>query len=213
MREVRFALVAGLALVGVAIGVALSRSPLSLARTNVTSTAEERIAYVHHGTGDFCQAGELLPAGTTAIRLWMFAFAGPQLRVSVFSKGHAITGGERGSGWTSRAVAVPVRPLARTVADVTVCVSFTLRDEELTVFGTTTRPAIAAHDGRAPLAGRMSIEYLRPGTRSWASLVGPILGRMGLGRASSGAGIVGIAVALLAGVAALASGLVLRELR
>jgi hypothetical protein len=211
MRDVKIALVAGLTLLVVGIVVALARSPMSVAHTNGTSEEESRIAAVNHGA-TYCQAGELLPRGTSAIRLSWFAFTGPRVRLVVYSGAKAITSGESGSGWTSREVTVPVKPLAHTVSNVTVCGSFQMRYEELTVFGKPTPRADAAYDGHQKLPGRMWIEYLRSGTRSWAALVGSILSHMGLGRASSGPGIVVLALAALAAVVALASHLVLREL-
>jgi len=211
MREVRIALVVGLTLLAIAIGVTLARSPMSVARTNGTPSQEERIAYTNT-SASYCQADELLPSATTAIRLSMFAFSGPRMRVVVYSRGRAITSGERESGWTTRVVTVPVRPLARDTANATVCASFRMSHEALTVFGKATPRAIAASDGRKALPGRMWIEYLRPGTRTWASLVPTILSHMGLGRASSGIGIVVLALALLAALVVLASRLVLREL-
>jgi hypothetical protein len=211
MRPVKIALVAGLALLALAVGVALAGSPMSVARTNATGGQEEPIGSLDYGA-TFCQAGELLPRGATAIRLSWFAFAGPRVRVAVYSGGRAITGGEGASGWTSRVVTVPVKPLSHSVSDVTVCGSFELHDEELTVFGNASSRAAAAHDGPKRLGGRMWIEYLRPGTRSWAALVPSIVSHMGLGRASAGTWIALLALALLVAVAALASWLVLEEL-
>jgi hypothetical protein len=211
MREVKIALVAGLVLLLVGIVVALARSPLSVARTNGSVTKEERIAYTTHGAS-YCQAGELLPAGTSAIRLSFFSYAGPRVRVDVYAGGHRVTGGERGSGWTAREVTVAVAPLRETVADATVCASFHLADEALTVFGRETPAASAAHEGHTALAGRMWIEYLHPGSRSWASFVPAILSHMGFGRAGAGAGMVVLAILLMAGVFALVGWLVLREL-
>lgn len=211
MREVRIALGAGLTLLVVAIGVVLAHSPMSVARTNGTPTREERIAHATHAAS-YCQADELLPAGTSAIRLWLLAYDGPRMRVAVYSAGHVITSGQRGSGWDSREVTVPVRPLARAVSGVTVCASFPLRDESVWVFGRATAPAVAAREGSKALPGRIWIEYLRPGSSSWLSLVPSTLSHMGFGRASSGFGIVLLALALLASVVVLASRLVLREL-
>ena len=212
MREVKIALAAGLTLLVAGIGVALARSPASVSHTSGIPTEEARIVAVDHGA-TFCQSGELLPAGTTAIRLWWFAFTGPRVRVTVYSGGRAVTGGERGSGWTSREVTVPVRPLARPVSGATVCGSFQLRDEHLTVFGQPSSAADAAREGSKRLGGRMVIEYLHPGTRSWASLAPSILSRMGLGRASPGSGIVLLALASLATIVGLSSYLVLRDVR
>ncbi len=211
MTHARVALLAGLTLLALAIGLALAHAPMTVARTNVTSSEEERIAYASSGE-TYCQAGEVLPNGTSAIRLALFAFIGPRVHVLVYADGRPATGGERGSGWTSRVVTVPVKPLARTVAGVTVCVSFRLHDEGLTVFGKATPRDVAAYEGHTRLPGRMWIEYLRPGTRSWASLAPSIVRHMGLGRAASGTAIALLAIALLAAVAVLASRLALREL-
>jgi hypothetical protein len=212
MRPAKIALVAGLALLVLAIGVALARSPMTVARRNGTPTQEERIAYTTAGA-DYCQGQELLPRATTAIRLSLFAFAGPRVRVLVSSGGRTITSGEAESGWTSRVVTVPVKPLAHSVSGATICASFKLRDEALTVFGKASAPAVAAREDGQALPGRMWIEYLRPGTRSWASLVPSIVAHMGLGRASSGSGIALLALALLVAVAVLSCRLVLREIQ
>jgi hypothetical protein len=212
MRSVKIALAAGLTLLAIGIGLTLLHSPMSVAHANGVPLEEDEIATTNK-SATYCQAHELLPGGTSAIRISLNAFTGPRVRLVVTSGGQSITGGERGSGWTSRVVTVPVKPLPRTVSGVTVCVSFRLRDETISVFGRTTPRATAAHDGRQTLRGRIWIEYLRPGERSWASLVPSIARRMGLGRAAAGTWIVLLALALLAAVAVLASSLVLEELR
>ncbi|HXN39983.1 MAG TPA: hypothetical protein VN892_18275 [Solirubrobacteraceae bacterium] len=211
MREVRIALVAGLALVGLAIGVELAHSPMTVARTNVTSSEEDRIARTVHGA-TYCQAGELLPRETTAIRLSLFAFTGPRIRVVVSSGGRPIASGQRASGWTSRVVTVAVRPLPQTVSDVTVCASFAMHDEALTVFGQPAPRASAAYEDHRALRGRMWIEYLRTGSRTWASLIPSIASAMGLGRAAPGTWNVLLVLVLLVTVVVLASRLVLKEL-
>jgi hypothetical protein len=212
MRSVKIALVAVLTLLVLGVALALAHAPMSVARTNVTAREEDRIAYTTKGA-TYCQASELLPHGTSAIRLSFLAFAGPRIRVVLSSGGRAITSGERGSGWTSRVVTVPVKPLAHTVSGVTVCASFRLRNVGVTVFGQAAPRAIAATNGEETLPGRMWIEYLRPGPRSWASLAPSIVTHMGFGRAASGTGIALLAIAVLATVAVLASRLVLKELR
>jgi hypothetical protein len=211
MQRVTVALAAGLALLAVAIGLTLLHSPRSVAASNGSPLEENRIALATRGA-TYCQAHELLPARTSAIRLSLLAFAGPSVHVVVLAGGHQITSGVQGSGWTSRVVTVPLRALPHAVPDVTVCVSFSLHDEHVFVFGEPTSAAMAAHDGNRALLGRMWIEYLRPGTRSWASLAPTIVDHMALGRAVSGIGIVFLALALLVAIAVLTSGLALREL-
>lgn len=211
MSSVRVALTAGLALLVLAIGFALLRSPLTLARTNGTPTKEYGLADTSRGAS-YCQRGELLPRGTTAIRFWLDAAHGPRVRVLVSADGHRITGGEVGSGWTSRVVTVPVRALPHDVSGATVCMSFQVHDETLTLFGKPAPSAEATYEGRTALPGTMAIEYLRPGTRSWASLIPSVFRDMGYGRAAPGPGLVFVALALLAAVVALASDLIMREL-
>jgi hypothetical protein len=211
MRSVAVALAAGLTALVLAIGVTMLHSPMSVARTNGVATEEHRIDMTRHDAS-YCQANELLPQGTSALRLSFSALTGPRIHVVVTAGGRQTTSGERSSAWTSRVVTVPVKPLPRTVANVTVCASFRLKDESVTVFGEPTPPASAARDGRRHLMGRFFIEYLRPGRRSWASLASSTVAHMGLGRAAAGAGIVLLAIALLVAIAAIASRLVLEEL-
>jgi len=211
MRSVRIALAAGLTLLALAIGLTLLQSPTSVAGTSGSLNALVPIASTSR-SATYCQAHELLPQGTSAIRLLFSAVAGPRLGIAVSSRGHPITSGVRGSGWSGEAVTISVKQLHRAVREATVCVSFRLHDETVTVGGNATPPTIAAHEGRQALTGRMGIEYLRPGGSSWASMVLSIARRMGLGRAAAGTWNVLLVLALLAAVAVLASNLVLKEL-
>jgi hypothetical protein len=213
MRSVKVALVAGLTLLAIAIGLTLLRSPMSVAGTNKAHHQEEEpIAITSQGAG-YCQAGETLPRGTSTIRISLSASIGPRVRAIVSSGGRTLTSGEAESGWTGYVVAIPVRPLPNAVSGVEICASFRLAHETVVVLGKTTPATAAAREGRRALRGRMSVEYLRPGDRSWASLASSIFRNMGFGRADSGTGIVFIALALLVAVAALATRLVLTDLR
>lgn len=198
MRSVKLALTAGLTLLALAIGLTLLGSPISVARSNrPLGQPEEPIASVTRGAS-LCQPHEVLPSGTSAIRVWLEAAAGPRVRLVVYSGGRRVTSGEHGSDWIGGSVTVPVTPLARTVSDAKVCVSFVAQDETVVVQGTVTPP-------------RVWLEYLRPGRRSWASLAGNVAQHMGLGRAPDGTWIVFLALALLVAVAALASRLIVSE--
>jgi hypothetical protein len=212
MRGVRIVLVAGLTLVAIAIVLTLLQAPMSVAGTNKMPGKQEEPIASTEGSATYCQAGETLPHGSSALRIWLDAASGPRVSVVVSSGGHPITSGERGSDWIGGSVTIPVKPLSRTVSGVTVCVSFRLQDETVIAQGNAAPAAIAAHDGRKALGGRIWIEYLRPGTRSWASLAPEVMRHMGFGRAAAGTWIVYLALLLLAAVAALASRLVLREL-
>jgi hypothetical protein len=213
MRGVQVALAAGLTLVIVAIGLTLSRSPATVAATNKHHAQQESPISSTRRPTSYCQAGETLPRGTTAIRISLGASIGPRVRLLVSVGGRVVTGGEQDSGWTGWVVAVPVRPLSHTLAGVTICASFAPTHETVILLGKRTQAAIAAREGGRPTQGRMWIEYLRPGTRSWASLASSVVRNMGFGRAWSGRGIVLVALLLLAAVAILATRLVLSEMR
>jgi len=212
MRSVKLALLTGLALLALATGLTLTGSPATVAAGNRASGGGvQPIGTTTHGA-TYCQAHEVLPRGTSAIRVWLDAAAGPRVRVTVSSAGRTIASGTRGSNWIGGSVTVPVRPLPHRVADATLCVSFALQDETIVPQGMPAPAALAAHDGRQALAGRMIVEYLRSGERSWLSLAGEVARRMGLGRVAAGTWVVLVALALLCAAIALASRLLLREL-
>jgi hypothetical protein len=212
MRRVKLALALGLTGVAIAIGLALMHAPMTVARTNrIADQPEEPIASSRE-SASYCQSGETLPRGTSALRIWLDAVYGPRVAVEVTADGHAVTGGERESGWVGGSVTIPVKPLSRDVAAATVCVSFPLLDETVIVQGNATPATVATREDGQPLAGRMWIEYLRSGGRSWASLVTSTARRMGLGRAAPGIWVALAALALLAAIVTLASRLLLEEL-
>jgi hypothetical protein len=213
MRRVKVALTAGLTLLATAIGVTLLRSPMSVAGTNRPGGAPEQPIASFDQSASVCQAHEVLPRETSAIRVWLYAAAGPRVSVVVSSGGRPIASGVRGSNWVGGSVTVPVQPLPRSVSGVTVCVSFRIHDETVIVQGNTAPAGIAARSGGQALGGQMWIEYLRGASRSWVSLAPQVARRMGFGRAAAGTWIVFAALALGATVAVLASGLVVKELR
>lgn len=209
--RVKLALLAGFALLAVALALTLLGSPMTVAATNRVPGREAALGGTTTGAR-YCQAGEVLPRGSSAIRIWLSAAAGPRVNVVVYAGARAIAGGTRPSIWIGGAVTVPLEPLPYTVTGATVCVSFRLHDETIGFQGMPTPAAAAAHDGRRTLGGRLIIDYLRPGKRSWMSLAGEVARRMGLGRAAAGTWIVLLALALFAAAVALASRLLLEEL-
>jgi hypothetical protein len=212
MSRVAVALAAGLAVAAAAIGLTLVHTPMIVALKNGTVVQEESFGAVR-GSIALCQAGERLPRGTSALRFWLGALTGPRVTADVVAGGRTVASGEHPSGWTGRAVTVPVRPLRYPLAGVTVCLSFQARDESVTLYGRATPANVAAYAGRQTLPGRVWIEYLRPGTRSWASLLPSIARHMQLGRTTTGAWIVVLVLVSLAAAVVLGSRLLLRELR
>lgn len=212
MRDVRVALAGGLLALALAVAIVLSGSPAVTIRTNGIEPLGTALAAVPGG-GSGCQGGEVLPAGSSAIRLSLEATAGPRVRVAVLSGGRTIARGQSAAGWLGDVVTVPLAPLARTVRDVTVCFAFSGAHERVELLGVPgSRGAAASSDGRA-LPGRMSIEYVRSGSSSWWSLASSVARRMGLGRAWAGTWVVLLVAILMASAVALGSWLTVRESR
>ncbi len=196
IRDVRVALAAGLALSAVALLLTLSGSPATVAPGPHVPLATELTGTEH--SSSVCQAGETLPRGTTAIRFSLKALIGPRIKVQAFAEGRLLTAGVRGAGWTANAVTVPVKRVARTVAGAKVCLAFNLSNETLELAGQRAPRTTAAVTGTGQvLVGRMRIEYLRPGVRSWWSLALATARHLGLGRAWAGTWVALLALILM----------------
>jgi hypothetical protein len=207
---VRIALAVGLALVAIAIGVLLTRSPVTVAGTNFV-TAERGVAEAKGGSSG-CQVAGTVPAGTTGIRLSASVNVGPTVTVRVLSGGRVITQGTRQAGWgINETVTVPVKRVPRTIPNTRLCVTFGKSLEPLEINGEAF--AVAAPNGKPARTVRFRIEYLRKGHSSWWSFASTVAHRMGFGHAPSGTWIVFLLLALTITVTALASRLLLRELR
>ncbi len=212
MRRVTVALAVALALTAIAIAVTLSGSPLVLARSNGIRV-ESRVAQ-SPGRTEVCQAGEVLPAGTSAIRLSLWSAAGPRLHLTALSGGHVLTSGVIASAWSTGAVTVPVSHVARTSSNVNICVSLDQSPEVVLFDGSSTNAARAARDSRGnALLGRIKIEYLRTGEKSWWAVAPSVAKRMGFGRAPSGAWVVLVLIVLMGALVVSTSWLALKELR
>jgi hypothetical protein len=212
MTRAAVALVAGLGLIAIVIVITLSGSPLVVAQTNATP-ANEPILEAGSGAGA-CQAGEALPAGTSAIRLTLVAAVGPRVSVTVQSGGRVLADGAAGSGWTSGAVTVPVKPLARSASQTRICFRLGHALETVLLGGAHTGAAVAARtiEGRT-LPGRFTVEYMRSGHSSWWSSAQTVVRQMGLGRAPSGGWVALLVLVLMGAALASASWLALKELR
>ncbi len=208
----------------VAATVAVSVVVIAAAMTTTLTGSPIAVAYVNTQAPTYlgssrhrlsaCQPYETLPRETTAIRLRSEAFLGPRVEVDVVSSGRLIAHGERPSGWTGGVVTVPVNPLARTYLGVEVCyLYFVNGDESLDLVGEKTRGELAAHSGGRRLTWRLQVEYLRPASSSWWSLVPEVLRRMGLGRAPGGTLDVVLFLGLTGGLVLVSCAAVLRGLR
>jgi hypothetical protein len=210
-HRIKVAIAIGVALIAVAVALTLTRAPASLARRN---TGEDQILTNVSEAGDYCQSGEVLPRGTSAIRVHVYAEYGPRVAVTLSEGARTIAHGHQDAGWTGGAVTVPLRALAHRTAGVRLCIALSLNgDETVSPLGELKPPALAAHGAYMTLPGRITAEYLRPGRSSWWSLLDEVARRAGLGHAPSGTWVAGLLVALMAGVLALCSRLLVRELR
>ncbi|MGD1058356.1 MAG: hypothetical protein ABR992_13190 [Solirubrobacteraceae bacterium] len=165
------------------------------------------------GSGEACQAGEVLPAGTTAIRLSLVAYIGARIRLTMYSGSQVVAEGSRGPDWTGTSVTVPVKPLSYSVSNVRLCFDVGPNSETIFLFGNETPPgeALTVPTG-GQLSGRIDVSYLGAGHGSWWSRILTVARHMGLGRVFSGTWIVLLIVALVAAVGVLAGRLTLREL-
>ncbi len=236
MRSVIATLLAGFAAIAVLCGLALAQAPPRLVRIGapgvkaVGQDGASSLAPVEQDA-TVCQPGEALPAGVSAIRISIWAFYGARVRVSAYREALSggsplLTEGSHSADWTGDSVTVPVRPLRRAVPRAKLCVRIGPNSEPLLLLGPRTRPGEAAvmaarlapaatlspHDASL-LPGRMVVEYLRPGSRSWFSRLLAVARHFGLGRFYSGTWIALLAAALMAGVGLLSVRLTLRELR
>jgi hypothetical protein len=212
MRSVRIALAAGLALLAVAIGVTLRASPTTVLATNRIPDAGE-VARTRKSTSA-CQAGELLPAGASAVRLTLAGEIGPAVAVAVKSGGHTLARGSRGDGWTGASVTIPISPVSHTTPGAVICFALGRPLGDIEIFGehTVGAHALVGPRGEA-LPGRMGVEYLGPGRASWLSRLPAIARRMGFGHAWGGSWIVFALLVAMAGAAGLLAWLAHRELR
>ncbi len=211
MTRIGAALAGGLALIAIAVAVALSRSPMVTARARGAPPEKKLVLTTEEASG--CQRGELLPRGTTAIRLGLFAVTTPEVAVRVFAGSRTVTEGALAPGWTGEGATVPVKKVSRAVSPVTVCFRIKSLTGEVMMVGVSTPPAEATVGGGRRLPGRISIEYLQPGNRSWWSRAASVARRLGLGRAASGTWNALLVMVLAAAVLALSSWLVVRDLR
>jgi hypothetical protein len=178
------ALVAGL--ISIAVGVALVavKRPEALARAN-GAIPEEPLANVTSHVR-LCQGQETVPPGTTAIVAWLGAFTGPHVSADLTAGGRLVGRGEHASGWTGRSVTISLDRPSAGATDVTDCFTAVAQDESVVPRGSAVGSQKPMTSGGRALLGRMAIEYLRAGRRTWLSQAPAIARHLGLGRVPSG---------------------------
>jgi hypothetical protein len=209
--RIKVALGAGLTLIAIAFALTLSHAPTTIAQTQFV-LPESKLVFT---TADAyaCQRGETLPRDTSAIRLGLFAVSSPEVSVQVFAGSHRVAEGTLGRGWTAEGATVPVKELPHTVAPVKVCFALKHVIGTVQMLGKRTGTSEAALSEGKPLSGRVSIEYIQAGHRSWWSLAASVVRHLDLGHAANGAWDALLVLVLAATVLTLSSWLVIRELR
>ncbi len=213
MTRVGIVLWAGLALTALAVGITMSRSPLTLAGTNSVPDAVRLSRTNGTSNAEGCQAAETLPRDTAAVRLSMFAVVGPRVTVRLLSVTRAVTSGTEAPGWVGGVATVPLKPLPHAYSHLKLCFALSSISGPVQINGQHTPRAEAVSSQGEALPGRLRVEYLRRGAHSWWSLAAAVVRRMGLGHAAGGAFGVALAAILAATVVALSTAVVARGLR
>jgi hypothetical protein len=211
--RVSLALATGFALLATAVGLTLTRSPPTVAWSDQTPLKGSFLKTAHRVRA--CQDHEMLPAGVSAVRLSLYDAYGPRVTVKVLAAGRVLTGGVRGAGWIGESPTVPLRPVRQASPDTKVCFSLGRPGGLVAIDGSRTSGAggLVSTTGGHALGGRMGVEYLMPGQRSWWSLAPSVARRMGLGHWPAGTWTVLPLMAMVATVIAGALWLAARELR
>jgi hypothetical protein len=198
------ALACGFALIVGAVAVTLARSPLVVAGTNSITT--DTIVAETHGELSVCQSGEVVPGGTTAVRAGIGGNIQPTVRIQILAGSRVITRGSHLGGELGSGVTIPVARVPRTISNATICFALGEALEKVQLVGET-----SSEGASSATHGRVRIEYMRPGPRSWWSLASSVARSLGLGRAPSGSWVALIPIALMATAIFLTSSTIVRR--
>ncbi len=179
MLAVRGALAVGLAAIGVALALTLAQAPLVVGGTNSIAVSEALVAT--YGGVSACQENETIPAGTTAVRLWLQGNIKSRVHVRVLAGSQTVATGVQEGSQEGKVMTVPVGRVGQTLHHARVCFAIARAVQPLELLG-----GPVPHPARGEPTEKMRIEYLHPGPHSWWSLIGPVARRLGIGRAPEG---------------------------
>jgi hypothetical protein len=188
-------LAAGLLVIAAALLAVLLQSPRKVTGSNGITTVGELTGFHRHTV--ICQGGEVLPASTEAVRVSIAAYIGPAISMTVSHGGQSLAVASRGRGWVSSSLTLALRPSLTAPTEVTLCLRRDNSRLVAGVLGNATIPARAATVNAIRLPGRMRVEYLAAGEKSWLSLAHHVARRMGLGHDAPSGGWTVVPLALL----------------
>jgi hypothetical protein len=209
--QVAITIAVGFALITAALVGILVQAPKKIISTNSITVAPELGLFRPNTT--VCQANERLPASTAALRMSLIAYLGPAVFVTVSHGDQIVASGHHDAGWVSGSLTLPLQPAVATPIDAKICLTRDTGALVVGLFGNIVPRARAATVNGKSLPGRMRIEYLRQGHRSWLSLARHVARRLGLGHTPSGTWIVLPLSAMMAIAVALGAWLLMREQR
>jgi hypothetical protein len=199
-----------LIIAGLLLGVLLQTPERVIASNSVTIAGE--LGSAPSGS-TVCQAGERLPASTQTLRVSLAGYLGPEVSLSVLRGGVAVARGEHHAEWVGGSLTFGLRPAIRSETAATICITRDSTRRALSLLGGESAPGAVATEGRTPLAGRMRVEYLTRGNRSWLASAESVARRLGLGHSPGGTWIVLLLVAMMACACVLGTRLLIGEER
>jgi hypothetical protein len=208
---VAITLLIGFLAIGAALVATLSQAPPKVISSDAITVAGNLGSF--EGGATVCQADEHIPASTSAIRISLIANIGPAISAVVLNGSQIIARGQQGGGWASGSLTLPLQPVVSRAIDATICLTRNPVAIPVGLFGNLTPQAIAATSNGEPLPGRMRVEYLASGRRSWFSLARYVAIRLGLGHVPSGAWIIIPLALAMASTLGLGTWLMIREAR
>ncbi len=218
-RRARVTFGVGIALILAAGAVTLTRAPPHVVRKGASTNIATQLAFAGtRGDATVCQADETLPAGISAVRVWLGAEYGARVHVTLVSGERVLTDGSRGPDWTSGSVTVPVASIGSSASQVKLCIEIGPNSEPIFFLGNETSKQEAAlmytpsSAVGQRLDGRLGVEYLEAGQGSWWSRILSVARHMGVGHALTGTWVALLIAGLVVAASAFAIGLALREL-
>jgi hypothetical protein len=208
-KQVAVTITVGFAVIVIVLLVVLLQTPSTPISSNAVTV--ERELGLFSGRATVCQKDERLPVSTSALRMSLVSYIGPEVSVTVLHAGRVLAAGRRAGGWVSSFLTLPLHPAARASQYVEICLTRSPGNRAVGLFGNSAPRALAATSNGQPLPGRLRIEYLKPGSESWLARATSVARRVGLGHSPSGTWIVLPLASLMAAAIALGAWLLLRE--